>query len=77
MDDPADLELIPRSVRDKLDRIRIKLHLEEWGKLSLAERRRLCDEPCSTRVEAENYRSCLVRMVRGRTGRDPTPLPMP
>lgn len=41
-----DLALIPRSLRDKLDRVGIKLHLEEWERFTLAERRRLVDQAC-------------------------------
>jgi hypothetical protein len=74
MSDDADLELIPRAVRDKLDRVGVKLHLREWQLLSLEERRFLRDEPCGARTEADRYRELLTRMVRARTGRAPESL---
>jgi hypothetical protein len=74
--DPAadELELIPRSMRDKLDRARIKLHLAEWQQLSLAERRQLCDQPCDAPAEVERYRAAVIDVVRRRTGRTPDDL---
>jgi hypothetical protein len=67
--DPAELELIPRPVRDKLDRVGIKLHLREWQQLSLDERRFLRDAACGDDREAEEYRRRLDELVRARTGR--------
>lgn len=73
MSDPAadDLALIPRSLRDKLDRVGIKLHLKEWEQFSLAERRRLVDEPCEAAADIARYRAALVALIRQRTGREP------
>jgi len=72
MGDPADdLELMPRSVRDKLDRARIKLHLRQWQRLLLEERRSLRDAPCDAPEEIERYRSALIDLVRRRTGDAP------
>lgn len=67
MDD--DLELMPRSVRDKLDRVGIKLHLREWTLLSLAERRRLVEAPCASDEDAARYAAALDALVRHYTGR--------
>ena len=72
----VDLDLIPRSVRDKLDRVHIKLHLKEWQQLSLDERARLRDAACDTPVEVEAYRRQLEEMVHHRTGRVPEKLAM-
>jgi hypothetical protein len=69
-----DLTLIPRSVRDKLDRVGIKLHLREWEDLDLAVRRRLFEQPCDGPDEIGEYRSFLVRAVVERTGREPEKL---
>ena len=66
-----DLALMPRGVRDKLDRVGIKLHLDEWQGLSVAERRRLIDQPCATEADADRYRADLIALVRQRTGREP------
>jgi hypothetical protein len=70
-DRPDDLDLIPRSVRDKLDKVGIKLHLADWQRLSLDERRRLVDLPCAAPEEIERYRSDLDRLVSERAGRPP------
>ncbi len=69
--DQDDLELIPRSVRDKLDRVGIKLHLKDWKTLSLTERRQLRDQPCESQMEAERYRTDLEGLIRQRTGSEP------
>ncbi|MBX3025042.1 hypothetical protein KF840_09045 [bacterium] len=64
-----DLELMPRRVRDKLDRVGIKLHLREWALLTLDERRQLVDAPCGTADEAARYAAELDALVRRHTGR--------
>lgn len=74
-DDQEDLELMPRSVRDKLDRVGIKLHLRDWQKLSLSERQDLVRRPCESSDEAELYRRNLEDMIRRRTGNAPEYLP--
>ena len=74
-DDDDDLALIPRSVRDKLDRAGIKLHLKDWQLLTLAERRHLVDAPCEAAPDVDRYRAELSALIRLRTGRPPDPLP--
>jgi hypothetical protein len=69
-DEPDSLWLIPRAVRDKLDRIGVKLHLREWQELSFAQRQQLCDEPCGSVDYAARYRDLLRSML----GREPEPL---
>jgi hypothetical protein len=69
------LELMPRSVRDKLDRIGVKLHLKEWQGLSLAERERLRDLPCATADEVAAYAAQLDRLVVRLMGRPAERLP--
>jgi len=66
-----DLALIPRSLRDKLDRVGIKLHLKEWQLLTLAERRRLVEQVCDSADEIARYRSELAALIRLRTGHEP------
>ncbi|MGD9763628.1 MAG: nitrate reductase associated protein [Candidatus Binatia bacterium] len=70
-----DLELIPRAVRDKLDRTGIKLRLREWSLLAREERQRLVDAPCQSAAEVASYATLLDRMVRARSGRLPDRLP--
>ena len=66
-----ELEFIPRSVRDKLDRIGVKLHLKDWQSFSLVERRHLCDEACKSPAEVASYGAGLAQLIRRRTGRPP------
>lgn len=74
MADADDLTLMPRSLRDKLDRVGIKLHLKEWALFTLDERRRLVDQACDSTAEIDRYRADLTALFRQRTGRDPDPL---
>src|SRR5262245_42339162 len=71
MTDDDDLALMPRSLRDKLDRVGIKLHLKEWQLLTLAERRRLVEQACDSADEIARYRSELAALIRLRTGHEP------
>ena len=71
MADTDDLALIPRSLRDKLDRVGIKLHLKEWEQFTLAERRQLVDQACDSAADIERYRSELSELIRRRTGHEP------
>jgi len=68
------LELMPRSVRDKLDRTGLKLHLAEWQALSMAERERLRDLPCASAEEVARYAGEIEQLVRGITGKPPEKL---
>ena len=70
-DDEKELELIPRSVRDKLDAVEIKLHLHQWQALSLAERRTLRSRACDTPAEKQFYAAELERAVFAATGKLP------
>ena len=58
-----DLELMPRSVRDKLDRVEIKVHLRDWQSMSLQERIALRDLPCSGDADVARYRREVERLV--------------
>ncbi len=66
-----DLELIPITVRRKLDASGVKLHLEEWRRLTLAERRALCHLPIATDEEAAVFAAILTEMVSRACGRPP------
>ncbi len=65
---------MPREVRDKLDRVGIKLHLKEWQGFSVAERQRLCDLPCDTDADAARYATEVRDLVAWYTGRAPEAL---
>lgn len=64
--DATDLAFIPRTVRDKLDRATIKLHLVEWQALSWEERRELCELPCTEPEKIAQFREQLGVMMRQR-----------
>jgi hypothetical protein len=65
------LELMPRSVRDKLDRAGLKVHLKEWQALSMAEREHLRDLPCASAAEVARYAAEVERLVERVAGRSP------
>jgi hypothetical protein len=69
------LDWIPRDVRDKLDRVGIKVHLRDWKDMTIAERKRLCDLPCFTAEEATRYAAEVERLVLRVTGALPERLP--
>ncbi len=66
--DATDLEFIPRAVRDKLDRVAIKLHLAQWQALTLEERRELYEMPCAGSEEIRTFRVRLDALVWQRCG---------
>jgi hypothetical protein len=72
-----DLELIPRVVRDKLDRVGIKLHLKDWGALTRAERATLCELPCDNDAEVRDYAAAIEAMVLRVTGKAAERIPGP
>ena len=65
------LDLMPRSVRDKLDRVGVKVHLKDWQALALADRERLRDLPCESPDEVAGYRVMLDALIVQVTGRPP------
>jgi hypothetical protein len=75
MSDADELALMPRVVRDKLDRVGIKLHLREWVLLTLDERRALVARPCESAADAARYAAEVEALVRARAGRPADRLP--
>ncbi len=69
------LVLMSRSVRDKLDRVGIKLHLAEWQALTIEERTQLRDQACGSAPEIERYRSDLEKMVLARCDKAVSKIP--
>ena len=65
------LELMPRAVRDKLDRAGIKLHLKQWQLLPMADRERLRDLPCLRADEIKRYTAAVEDLVIRLTGKPP------
>jgi len=66
---------MPRAVRDKLDRVRIKLHLKDWSALTLAERARLRDLPCSSEEDVRGYAAAVEALVLRLTGKPAEKIP--
>ncbi len=69
------LVLMSRAVRDKLDRVGIKLHLAEWQMLTIEERARLRDQACESATEIERYRSELETTILDRCGKPVSKIP--
>lgn len=65
-DDDDDLSWIPRGVRDKLDRAAIRIHLADWQRMPLEERRALVACPCESSEEVAAFRARVLELVRTR-----------
>ncbi len=70
-----DLGWIPRSVRDKLDHVGIKLHLKEWQAFPLEDRQALCALPYQTTVEKRAFQERLNALALRHCGALPRRLP--
>ena len=71
-----DLSLIPLSIRYKLDRAEIKLHLSQWQKISIDDRQRLLETPCGTATETASYRALLIEIIEHYFSAPPTSHPL-
>jgi hypothetical protein len=58
-----DLTWIPNSVRAKLDRTDVRIHLADWQRLSLEQRRELIATPCETPEEVAAFRVRLAELI--------------
>ncbi len=75
-DATVSLELIPLSVRHKLDCAEVKLHLPQWQALSIDERAQLLAAPCSSDADVLAYRRRLFEMIDHHHAVPPTPHPI-
>jgi hypothetical protein len=66
---------MPRTVRDKLDRAGIKLHLAQWQLLPMADRERLRDWPCEQADDVVRFAAEVERLALQLTGKPPDRLP--
>ena len=71
-----DFSLIPLSIRYKLDRAEIKLHLSQWQKISIDDRQRLLETPCGTATELTTYRALLLELIERYFSEPPTSHPL-
>ncbi|UFH55053.1 nitrate reductase associated protein [Spirosoma sp. KNUC1025] len=60
------LRCIPMIVRYKLDTCGIKLKLQEWVKLTVADKARLANQACYTLAEINKYRLDLITLIQVR-----------
>jgi hypothetical protein len=63
-----NLGCIPMAVRLKLDQCAIKLSLDQWRQLPLADRRDLLQMRCEKEGETANFRRVLEELVKATTG---------
>jgi len=75
-DQTRALALIPLSVRYKLDRCEIKLHLAQWQQLPLADRQALLSARFTTPDEVSACRALLHQLVDRHFGEPPTACPL-
>jgi len=71
-----NIRCIPMIVRLKLDSAGIKLKLDEWSKLTVEERIELATRQCSSDEEAKSYRDHAGILVKKRSGKEATDLPV-
>ena len=69
------LACVPMAVRRKLDRVGVKVSLEQWQALARHERLAICHLPVASSEECEALRTFLEESVRARTGAATKPLP--
>jgi len=69
------LGCVPMAVRRKLDRVGIKISLEQWQALGLGERLALCHLPVEGEDEREAVRIFTDEAVKAKSGKGVKPLP--
>ena len=68
------LSCLPMAARRKLDRLGLKISLEQWQRLSRAERLMICHAPASMPDECEVLRLFIHEVAVARSGFPPRPL---
>ena len=68
------LSCLPMAARRKLDRLGLKISLEQWQRLSRAERLMICHAPASMPDECEVLKSFIHEVAVARSGIPPRPL---
>ncbi|MBV8054896.1 MAG: hypothetical protein JO071_06615 [Deltaproteobacteria bacterium] len=68
------LSCVPMAARRKLDRLGLKISLEQWQRLSRSERLMICHAPASMPDECEVLRSFIDEVTVARSGLPPRPL---
>ena len=62
------LACVPMAVRRKLDRVGVKVSLEQWQTLAQHERLAICHLPADSDEERETVRTYLEETVKARAG---------
>ena len=75
-DETLSLAIIPLSVRYKLDVCEVKLHLQQWQKLPLAERQTLVDSAFASQADIDACRQRLHTLVDRYCGEAATAHPL-
>lgn len=68
------LDCVPMTVRRKLDRIGLKVHLAQWQGLGQGERLAICHLPADQADECEALRTFIVEVVKRTSGAEPKDL---
>ncbi len=68
------LECVPMTVRRKLDRIGLKVHLAQWQGLGQGERLAICHLPAGEPDECEALHTFIVEAVKRTSGQEPNDL---
>jgi hypothetical protein len=68
------LSCLPMAARRKLDRLGLKISLEQWQRLSRGERLMICHAPASMPDECEALRLFIHEVTMARSGFPPRPL---
>ncbi len=68
------LACVPMAVRRKLDRLGVKVSLEQWQALARHERLAICHLPTASDEERDALRTFLEETVRARSGGAAKPL---
>lgn len=66
-----ELDLVPIAVRQKLDRVGIKIDLPQWKALGRGERLAICHLPANLEEECEAIRLFIREAVVRQTGAEP------
>ena len=61
--DDADLVWIPRGVRSNLDRAGLRIHLVDWQRLPIEERRALASWPEDAAADIAAFRARVLSLV--------------
>lgn len=71
----CSLDCVPMTVRRKLDRIGLKVHLAQWQGLGQGERLAICHLPAQQDDECDALRAFIVEVVKRTSGAELKPLP--